>query len=127
MAGAHDRYRAYEKCIADGVHRDACGEGDNVGDGDAGNAEGDVDETPATGVVPADVLATVGSYQPRQADGNYLNAEEQAFVAEQVGCRRKGAASGECKSAAVHFDCSKLITPEKMQGAREGEKQWRWP
>jgi hypothetical protein len=86
MAGARARYVA-------------CG---GVLDFDADVGVDASEDADAQGVVPADVLATVGSYQPRQADGSYLNAEEKSFVAKEVG-QAGIAAKHEGAPAAVRF------------------------
>ena len=76
--------------------------------------------------LPDDISQVLGSYQQRQADGNYLSLEEQGLQRRLLDGGQRRGRRAKTASARSCFDCSMLITKERVDGAGEGEREWRW-
>ena len=123
LGEARSRYDAWNQTLSSGCGVDGelvleggCEADDEIGcDGDDGVSDGECGDG---GVVPKAVLGIVGSYQPREADGNYMTPAEQ-LLQERL-------CAGGVSSDLVAFDCGMLVTKDCVEGALEGERQSKW-
>ncbi len=115
--------------LAAGMGYEEDGEGEEEGEVAGGHASrwkqwlagARVRYTACKGAVPSDLGAS-----GKDPDCNPLEeAGEGVVPADGLGKTDAGVPRA-ATSSAVRFDCGKLIKAVKIEGARKGEKQWRW-